>query len=227
FRRDEAGAHVAVVSEGAVRLFWPTEDPLGRSFTLDMDFRGSLETFTVVGIARDARTASLSRVDPSFVYLSLDPTGGDWVMVRAAMSPGQTVAAIRRAVAAVDPRLLTGVQVLSLDEGPLRLWHAMIDTLAAFASTLAVLALALALGCIYGVVAYLASLRRYEIGVRLALGARRADILRLVVLDALAPVFGGAAAGLAGALALSAVVHSSLSFPGTPDILFGVSAFDL
>ncbi len=227
FHRDEAGASVAIVSEGAARQFWPGDDPLGRTFTLDMNFRGKMQTFTVVGVARDVRTASLSRIDPSFVYLSLEPTGSDTVMARAAMPPSQAIPAIRRAVASVDPRLMNDLQVTSLDEGPLRLWHAMIDTLAGFAGALAGIALVLALGGVYGVVAYLTSLRRYEIGVRLALGASRAAILRLVVTDALTPVLGGAVVGLGCALALSAVLHSSLSFPGTPDLLFGVSAFDL
>jgi predicted permease len=227
FRPDEAGAHIAIVSEATARLFWPGEDPLGRTFTLDMNFRGALDTFQVVGIARDVRTASLSRVDPSYVYLTLVPSGFDRVIVRAAIPPRQAIPAIRRSVASIDPRLLNDLQVTSLDEGPLRLWHSMIDTLAGFAGTLAVLALALALAGIYGVVAYLASLRRYEIGVRLALGASRAHILRLVFADSMAPVVAGALAGLGGALAVSALLRSSLSFPGTPDMLFGVSAFDL
>jgi putative ABC transport system permease protein len=227
FRPDETGANVAVVSERAARLFWPGEDPLGRTFTLDMTFRGNLQRFSVVGIARDVRTASPSRVDPSFVYLPLPLSGADRVIVRAALPPARALAAIRRTVQSIDPRLMTDLQIASLDEGPLRLWHALIDTLARFAGTLAMIALALALGGIYGVVAHLASLRRYEIGVRLALGARRTDILRLVVVDALAPVLGGALVGLGGGLALSALLRASLSFPGTPDVLFGVSAFDL
>jgi putative ABC transport system permease protein len=227
FRPDEAGANVAIVSEATARQFWPGEDPLGRAFTLDMNFRGKLETFQVVGIARDVRTASLSRIDPSFVYLTLVPSGFDHVIVRAAMPPRQALPAIRRTVASIDARLLNELQVTSLDEGPLRLWHAMIDTLASFAGTLAVIALALALAGIYGVVAYLASLRHYEIGVRLALGATRGHILRLVVADAMAPVVLGAVAGLGGALMVSALLRSSLSFPSTPDVLFGVSAFDL
>ena len=227
FRRDESTAAVAIVSEGAARQFWPAEDPLGRTFTLDMNFRGKLAMFQVIGIARDVRTGSPSRIDPAYVYLPLAVSGFDRVIVRASTPPTQAMPAIRRAVASVDPRLLTDLQVTSLDEGPLRLWHAMIDTLAAFAGTLAVLALTLALGGIYGVVAYLASLRRYEIGVRLALGARRAHILRLVIVDAMAPVFAGAVVGLAGAAAVSALLRSALSFPGTPDVLFGVSAFDV
>jgi putative ABC transport system permease protein len=227
FRADGGDAAVAVVSEAAARQFWPGEDALGREFTLDMNFRGTLQTFHVIGIARDVRTASLSRIDPAYVYLPLTPTGFDRVMVRASMPPRQAVPAIRRAMASVDPKLFNEGQVMSLDDGPLRLWHAMIDTLAAFAGTLAVIALALTVGGIYGVVAYLSSLRRYEIGVRLALGASRADVLRLVLADGLSPIAAGAGAGLVLAGAVSALLRASLSFPGTPDVLFGVSAFDL
>jgi predicted permease len=227
FRRDEAGAGVAIVSESAARLFWPGQDPLGRSFTLDMNFRGALRTFDVIAVAGDVRTANLSRIDPSYVYLPLVPSGHDHVIVRAAMAPREAAAAIRATVGAADATLLTELEVMSLEEGPVRLWKEMIGMLAGFAGTLAVIALALAMGGIYGVVAYLASARRHEIGVRMALGARRADVLWLVLIDGLGPVAAGAATGLACAFVISALVRSSLSFPGTPDVLFGVSAFDL
>lgn len=226
FTRDETTAAVAVVSEGAAWKFWPGEDPIGRRFTLDTDFHGTLRAFSVIGIARDVRTANPSRVDPSFVYLPLDRSGADRLIVRAALPPVQAMAAIRRAAATIDAQLAADAQIVSLDEGPLRLWHAMSDTLAGFAGTLGVIALILALAGIYGVVAYLASLRRYEIGVRLALGARRGDIVRLVATDTMAPVCGGALVGLSFALGLSALLHSALRFPGTPDVLYGVSAFD-
>jgi hypothetical protein len=227
FRRDDRDAAVAIVSEAAARLFWPDQDPLGRSFTLDMNFRGQLSTFEVIGVARDVRTANLSRLDPSYVYLPLAPSGHDHLMVRAAMAPRDAAAAIRATVGAADGGLLADLQITSLDEGPLRLWKAMIRTLATFAGALALIALSLATGGVYGVVGYLAASRRHEIGVRMALGASRADVLWLVLTDGLGPVALGAMAGLSIAVILSALVRSSLSFPGTPDMLFGVSAFDL
>jgi predicted lysophospholipase L1 biosynthesis ABC-type transport system permease subunit len=226
FRRDESAAAVAVVSERTARWFWPGQDPLGRSFTLDLDFRGKLETFEVIGVARDVRTASLSRADASYVYLPLDGAGGKHVMVRSAMPPREGAAAIRQTVGRVDATLLADLQVTSLEDGPLRLTKAMIDVAAEFAAALAAVALALAIAGIYGVVAFLTSERRHEIGVRIALGARRADVLRLVIIDGLSPVAAGALAGIGLALALGAVLQSALAFPGTPDVLFGVSAFD-
>ena len=85
--------------------------------------------------------------------------------------------------------------------------------------------LSLATGGVYGVDGYLASARRHEIGVRMALGASRIDVLWLVLADGLGPVAAGAGRVVAGAI--SWLWRSSLSFPGTPDVLFGVSAFDL
>ena len=226
FRRDDSAAAVAVISERTARLFWPGQDPLGRSFTLDLNFRGNLAAFNVIGVARDVRTASLTRPDPSYVYLPLESGGRNHVLVRSAMAPREGVTAIRQAIGRIDPMLLHELQVTSLEDGPLRLTRSMIDVVAESAAALAVIALALAIAGIYGVVAYLTGGRRHEIGVRLALGARRGDVLRLVLIDGLSPVAFGASAGLALALALCTVLRSALAFPQTPDVLFGVSAFD-
>ena len=67
------GAHVAVISAAAARLFWPNEDPLGKHFQLDLHFDGKLTEFEVIGIVKDVRFANLTRVDPSRVYLAADP----------------------------------------------------------------------------------------------------------------------------------------------------------
>jgi predicted permease len=225
FTRDEQGA-VAILSQRGAALLWPGEDPLGRTLTLDMDFRGTLKTFEVIGIAADVRTANLSRVDPSFVYLPVDRTGRDAVLVRIAGDPQTALTAIRNELRAIDADVAVRAELLSVADGPARLQRLSMTALTAVAATLAFVALALAVVGIYGVVSYLAAARRFEVGVRMALGARPIDALRLVVADSLRPVAFGAAVGLAGALALSAVVRSSLSFPGTPDVLFGVSAFD-
>src|SRR5262249_18062630 len=202
------------------------ESPLGRTMTLDMDFRGHLKTFEVIGVARDVRTANLSRIDPSFVYLPVERQGRDHVLVRIDGDSAGALAAIRSALREIDPDLVVRSQVISVADGPMRFQRMTMTALTAVAATLAVVALALAVAGIYGVVSYLSAARRFEIGVRMALGARPVDALRLVMLDSLRPVAIGAALGLAGALALSAVVRSSLSFPGTPDVLVGVSAFD-
>jgi predicted permease len=225
FTRDEQGA-VAILSQRGAALLWPGEDPLGRTLTLDVDFRGTLKTFEVIGIAADVRTANLSRVDPSFVYLPVDRTARDVVLVRTSGDRQMALTAIRHELRAIDPDLAVRAELINIADGPMRLQRLAMNALTAIAATLALVALALAVVGIYGVVSYLATARRFEVGVRMALGARPIDALRLVVSDSLRPVALGAAVGLGGALALSAIVRSSLSFPGTPDVLFGVSAFD-
>src|SRR5262245_59326328 len=106
FQKDEsAGPSVAVISGAAARTFWPGQAPLGRSFTLETDFRGTLRTFQVIGIAADVRTASTSRLDSSYVYLPLQPSGFDLMIVRAGMDPRHGAEAIRHAVGAAAPAL--------------------------------------------------------------------------------------------------------------------------
>jgi len=226
FAHDEHG-DVAIISERGAALLWPGEDALGKTITLDMDFRRHLKTFEVVGIARDVRTANLSRIDPSFVYLPVERKGGDNVLVRLNDGdPAGALGAIRSALREIDPDLSTRTTILSIADGPMRFQRMTMTALTAVAATLALVALALAVAGIYGVVSYLAAARQFEIGVRMALGARPRDAVRLVLVDSLRPVAIGAVLGLAGAFALSAFVRSTLSFPGTPDVLFGVSAFD-
>jgi len=79
---------------------------------------------------------------------------------------------------------------------------------------------------IYGVMAYLVSQRTREIGIRMALGATRADVLRLILRQGMRPVIIGAGLGLLLSAAASSFVHSFLVFPGSPDMLFGVSFLD-
>jgi len=91
---------------------------------------------------------------------------------------------------------------------------------------LAGLALVLAGVGIYGVMAYLVSQRVKEIGIRMALGATAGAVLRSVVLHSLRPVIVGLGAGIAGAAALSSVLHTTLVFPGSTDVLYGVPFYD-
>src|SRR5258708_1747000 len=79
---------------------------------------------------------------------------------------------------------------------------------------------------IYGVMAYLVSQQVREIGIRMALGASAGDVLKRVLGRGLRPMFIGALLGLAGAASLSSLLRSTLVFPGTPDMLYGVSVFD-
>ena len=229
----EAGAPVAIISESLARRCWPGEDPLGKRVKLDLDFRGKWAKFEVIGVAKDVRTANLSRVDPAFVYL---PTGAvriengqtllNSLLIRTQDDPKRALAAVRRSVEALNKNLLPGLRLMNLEEGPLRIQRLLASVYALFAFLLAALALALAAIGVYGVMANLVSQRVKEIGIRLALGATRGDILRLVIWQGMRPVIVGEALGLVGAAGVSSVLHSILVFPGSSDLLFGVSMLD-
>jgi macrolide transport system ATP-binding/permease protein len=225
-REAATGAHVAVISEGAARRFWPGENPLGRRFQLGMHFDGKLTEFEVVGIARDVRFFSLTRVDPTHVYLASDPATTYPVILNIQNSPHVALGAVRKAVEDSDSGLLPSVSLWNADTMLVQPQRTLAKALAIFATGLALLALSLAGIGIYGVMAYVVSQRTQEIGVRMALGASSSHILKDVTLRGLSPVFVGLVIGLACGAGVSTVLHSTLAFPGSSDFLYGVRFYD-
>lgn len=219
-------AKVAVISEGAARHFWPAGDPIGRRFQLDMDFRGTMAEYEVIGLVKDARLANLSRVDPAHVFVTSRPADFSAGLVRIQGDPQRAIAAIRMAVREADPELLPSLTVQSIADGPLWLQQTQSQTMAAGASILAGLALLLAGAGIYGVMAYLVAQRTHEIGVRMALGAGAGRVVREILAGGLRPVVGGLVVGILAAAGISTLLHSTLQFPGSGDFLYGVSAYD-
>jgi predicted permease len=221
------GVNLAVVSESAARKFWPGEDPIGRHFKLDMNYRGSYIDFEIIGVAKDVRFTSLSRVDVSHVYLA--PKPGAWnagLLVRTEGDSRRAVAAIRAAAGTIDPRLAAGLSTMNLEAGPVQLSRSFAQISALFAAILAALALVLAGVGIYGVMSYQVSRSVKEIGVRVALGARAGNVLFSVIVRGLRPVFCGLVLGVAGAAALSALLHATLVLPGSSDFFYGVPFYD-
>ena len=221
-----ANAHVAVISESTARRFWAGEDPLGRLFKLDLDFRGQFTRFQVVGIAKDVRFANLTRIDPTHVYV---PTGAKdfyGILLRSQGDPRRTAASVRIALQGFDRNLLPGIWLTTIDQGPLHMQKSLAQTYAIYAGMLALLALTLAGAGMYGVMAYLVSQRVPEIGVRMALGATAAHVLKAIVMEGLRPTFVGMAVGIAGAAAVSWALHTSLVFPGSADFLYGIPFYD-
>jgi macrolide transport system ATP-binding/permease protein len=228
FSRQEVtnGAPAAVVSESAARRFWPGQDPVGRRFQLDMDFRGTMAQFETIGIAKDVRFANLTRIDPAHVYLTPTAAEFEGMLVRIQGDPKRALPAIRSTVDAVDRNLLPGLSLQSLEAGPMAVHKFSARMYATFAMILALLALGLAGVGIYGVMSYLVSQRIREIGIRMALGAGAGGVLRDVVIEGLRPVFVGTALGIAAAAGMSALLHATLVFPGSTDLLYGVAFYD-
>jgi predicted permease len=235
FTRQEAerGGSVAIVSESAARRFFPGEEPLGKRFTIFIPGRNRLEKakaedFEVIGVTKDVRYSNLTRVDPAHIFFpiaSLSATGEN-IMIRIQGNRQRALAAVQTEVERFSSAILPNLDVVSLDEGPLRAHKALAKVAGIAAAILAFLALALAGVGVYGVIGYLVNLRVKEIGIRVALGAKSRAVLASVVVRGLFPVFAGMVVGLAVATALSTLLHQTLVFPGSIDFLYGVPFYD-
>jgi putative ABC transport system permease protein len=196
-------APTAVINESMARTYWPTEDPIGRRFTVLFS-----PAITVVGIVRDSRNQALSDAPVPEFYLSADqePQTRMTLLVastahQAGSSESALAAPIRAQLASIDRDLPVGrVRTLAdiLDTN-LALHRAITVLLAGFAA----IALLLMTVGVYAVVSYTAAQRSYEIGVRVALGAQRHDIRRLIVFNGAGLAAAGIAVGLGGAFALA------------------------
>jgi predicted permease len=216
---------VVVVSETAVRKYWPGQDVIGRPVSVG---QGGFydDTAYVVGVVGDVRFGTLDSLPVPDVYLSYyqSPRGRMMMFVRAAGDPRALVGAARREIAALAP----GVPLY--DVRPMRERVADAMGYARFSATLlaafAAVALALAALGTYGVISFGVSQRTREIGVRVALGATRGDVLRLIVGQGIGLAVVGGTVGLAGALAATRVLRALLYdvAPSDPVTLVSIMA---
>jgi predicted permease len=220
------GAHVAVISEAAARLFWPGGDPLGKHFQLDLRFTGELTEFEVVGVAKDVRLANLTRIDPAHMYLAPDPAETYPILLNVRANQEAALPAVWKAVSRLDAHLLPDLSLWNVEAMLVHPQRTLARVLATFAAGLALLAVSLAGVGIYGVMAYVVSRRTQEIGIQMALGARSGDVVRSVALWGLKPVGAGMLIGLGCGGSASAAVHSTLTFPGAADFLYGLQFYD-
>ncbi|HLJ41276.1 MAG TPA: ABC transporter permease [Candidatus Acidoferrales bacterium] len=208
---------VALINEAAARKFWFGEDPLGTRFKLDSDQKLQ-QWITIVGIVGDVRQAGLDRPPRPEIYYPYNQWNffaPAYLAVRTAGDPMSVANAVREQVWAVDKdQPVTHVMpletMLADYLAPRELQSSLLGGFAGFALLLA------ALG-IYAVLAFSVTQRTQEIGVRVALGAQRTDILRQILMQGLKMAGLGVVIGVAGALALSQTLAT---------LLFGVSATD-
>ena len=206
----ERNAPVAIVSEFTARVFWPNQDPLGKQFSLAKDN----QNFEIIGVARNVRFNDLAEPDEVHVYLpSMEKhSGGLFFRVRGDRQ--RALEAVRAEIGKIDPQLPPALILVSLEDGPFRIFRSFLQVFGAFAGTLTALSLTLSAIGIYGVMAFLVSQQTKEIGIRIALGASSRGILRGVLARGFLPVLLGMAAGFALAGALGALLdHMEKQFP--------------
>ena len=211
---DETGKpQVAVINELAARRLWPGESPLGKRFTIF----GETEGIEVVGMVKDIRSGTVSSDPEPIVYLPLRqrPTPAVHLLVRTSVPPESALLTVRQAVQDLDRSLpLVDVETISESLGA-SLWAPRAG--AALLSAFGLLALVMAAVGLYGVMAYAVDQRRRELAIRMALGARPADIFYLILRNAARVVGAGLVLGIALALAFNRVLTSFLFGVGTAD----------
>jgi predicted permease len=184
--------HATILSQSAARQFFPNEDPIGRHIKLE---DGS--TYEVVGIVGDTRWLVSQPVRPTG-YLPL--YNGDYshatLLVRSARDVETLAVPIQKVIGALDPDLPVS-DVMTVEQNIGRsMQQAAVNSVLVLA--FAIIALLLAAVGLYGVLSYLATQRTGEIGIRIALGAQRSSVLRLLLIDGLTPAWVGLILGLIG-----------------------------
>jgi putative ABC transport system permease protein len=215
-RDSDTAAPVAIIDETMARTYWPNEDPVGKRIK-----RGGMEStgpwMTIVGVVRHVRYRTLEARSRVQLYWpeAQRPTNFMGLAIRAAADPMSLAPAVQKTVLALDAEQpvdhVVTMQELMADSLARR--RLTLTLLAAFAGGAILLA---ALG-IYGVTAYMVTQRQQEIGLRMALGASRADVLGLVVGQGMSLMLAGLGAGLVLSLGLTWVLGS---------LLFSVRPYD-
>jgi predicted permease len=214
--RDRDGQpRVVVINETFARRHYPGEDPIGRRVIVT---QGPQEMREIIGIVGDTKQYGLDADTTAQAYESYQQhnfTGGEFV-IRGAADPASLTSSIREAVQSIDSdqpigRVATLQSVLDASVAPQRFSLALFGAFAALGIVLAAVGL-------YGLVAFTVRQRTVEIGVRLALGARRADVLRQVVGQAAALAAAGIAIGLAAAAGAARLMQTMLYETSTTDL---------
>jgi putative ABC transport system permease protein len=205
---------VVIVNETFARRFWPDQNPLGKHIVVG---RWPIPA-EVIAVAADIKNKGLDQNTQPQLYLPFAqlPWGNMNLLVRTAVAPQTMISAVRAQVAAVDPdqpvtKIQTVEEIMNDSRSQPRFTMLL---LGAFSAT----ALALAVIGIYGVLSYSVAQRRQEFGIRLALGAEQADILRLVVRHGVMLTITGIAIGLLAAVLLTRLMSSMLYKVGTLDL---------
>jgi len=210
---DANGAMVAIVNRAAANTFWPGQDPIGRH----LHFITTTWVVTVVGEVNTAKYASLGEPPTAVVYWPLKQhySDGVFLFVRSKGDPTKAIPNVRSVMHSLAPTVrLLGVQTVeqTLDQS-----LSAPRMGAELLGTFGLLALVLAAIGTYGVMSYSVNQRTQEIGIRMALGAQRGDVLRLILMNGMAMVVAGVVVGLAFSVLLAKSMNA---------LLYGIGMFD-
>jgi predicted permease len=212
---DEKSVRVAVINETLAHRYWPGTDPLGKRFTLSGRDDAPIQ---VIGIVRDAKYRRLAEEPMPFAFLPTQQSysGLTTLVTRTVGEEAQVIAASREVFRQLDPHLpIFDVQTMSQ-----HVRSALLPVLvaASMLGSFGALSLVLAATGIFGVTSYTVSRRTHEIGVRMALGAQRGDVVSLLLREGMKSVSLGIALGLAGAVALARMLSTQLTGVSPADV---------
>ena len=223
----EGQAPVVVISEATARRFWPNEDPIGKHLKIGLEkgtmfYPGEKDPFIpsseVIGAARDVRSMDLRRIDESYVYLPLSQSR-QWtytLLARTEADPQQLLPAFGRVAQRVDASLpVVGAPLytmISMDP-----FFVVSRVGGLLASIVGALGLLLACMGVYGMVSYTVAQRTHEIGIRMALGARGTQVLKLIAYEGLRPILAGMLIGIVASTGVSRLLAA---------MLFGLNLLD-
>jgi predicted permease len=213
---DENAPRVAVINETFARYYFGGENPIGRRFGGDPETSGQIE---IVGVVKDAKYSSLREPALRTFYTPHFQDPSRWSAttfhIRTAADPTGVIAAVRQAAREIDSNLpLYNIKTLATQVDESLVQERLIGAVSSFFGLLALLLAAIGL---YGIMAYAVNQRTHEIGIRMALGAQRGAVLRMVLRQGMKLVIIGAGLGLAASFAATRIIANHL---------FGVTATD-
>jgi predicted permease len=234
-QEEQANAPVVVISESTARRFWPQENPIGQHIGIgaaarqaSTDGAENFPQYEIIGMTNDTRQSQIWRPDETWLYLPMptarpDASNASQNLIVSAESDARAMMrASQKEAAALDPGLLVPIRLV---DDALDAQMIPFQDIALLAGALGLLALALASIGLYGVMAFIISQRTREIGIRMALGAQRRDVITLFLRQGGKLIAIGVLIGLAGGAAISSLLANALVDVSKFDPLaFGVVA---
>jgi predicted permease len=212
----DGSALVAIVNETTARMYWPGEDAVGKRFK----HRLNPNFYTVIGVAKDAKYAGLgAAAQPHLYYPVLQYyTPAMTLAVRVSGDPQAVLPAVRQVLRQMNPTMPLPTALTMSEVLRDNLWTARLGAM--LLAIFGLLALTLTTVGVYGVMAYSVTQRTHEIGIRMALGAAHADVLRMVLRHGLKLTFVGVGVGLATAFGATRLIASLLFVSPTDGLTF-------